>query len=144
MANPSMPGLVKVGLTGYDDIRDRVRTLSAATGIPTPFQCYFYLETEPGSGRSLESAVHKCLDALGFESAGKEFHAGDLESVYQLFRGIANCKDLKLVCCKIKVRGRELDEGADSMSCLTKSVLLGDSFVGTQFFNRGLPKGYIR
>lgn len=43
LTNEAMPGLVKIGLT-TDDIEERIASLSAATGVPLPFECYFAAE----------------------------------------------------------------------------------------------------
>jgi hypothetical protein len=40
LTNPFMPGLVKIGCT-TGPVEDRIKTLSAATGVPVAFQCHF-------------------------------------------------------------------------------------------------------
>lgn len=144
MVNDSMPGLVKIGMTEYGDIRVRVRALSQATGVPTPFQCCFYIETEPGTGRELEKAVHDCMDALGFINPGKEFYSATVDEVWELFKGIAGCKNLHLVECKIKEAGKELDEGLSPEHRLCRSFFFSGQFRGTQYLYSGMPKGYIK
>lgn len=40
LSNPSMPGLLKIGMTRFDPTR-RVQELSSATGVPTQFQLIY-------------------------------------------------------------------------------------------------------
>jgi hypothetical protein len=37
LSNPAMQGLLKIGVTSRD-VRERVTQLSAATGVPKPFE----------------------------------------------------------------------------------------------------------
>lgn len=37
LSNPSMPGIIKIGVT-QDSVENRCRTISKATGVPTPFE----------------------------------------------------------------------------------------------------------
>ncbi len=46
LVNEAMPGLVKVGMTTSDDVSLRVAQISAATGVPLPFECYFAAEVK--------------------------------------------------------------------------------------------------
>lgn len=43
LTNEAMPGIVKVGLT-TDSVETRIAQLSAASGVPLPFECYFAAE----------------------------------------------------------------------------------------------------
>lgn len=45
LTNPVMPGLVKVGCT-TGNVADRIRDLSAATGVPVAFQCHFAAQVD--------------------------------------------------------------------------------------------------
>jgi hypothetical protein len=56
LTNEAMPGLVKIGLT-TDDISTRVASLSSATGVPLPFECYFAAEV--GDSEKLEKILHQ-------------------------------------------------------------------------------------
>ena len=44
LSNPSMQGLLKIGITSRD-VRERVTQLSAATGVPKPFEIEYYCLT---------------------------------------------------------------------------------------------------
>lgn len=56
LTNEAMPGLVKIGITS-DDIANRVASLSAATGVPLQFECYFAAEVEDAA--RLEKILHQ-------------------------------------------------------------------------------------
>lgn len=48
LTNEAMPGLVKIGLT-TDSVESRITQLSASTGVPLPFECYFAAEVDDAS-----------------------------------------------------------------------------------------------
>ncbi|CAM4136905.1 GIY-YIG nuclease family protein [Roseateles saccharophilus] len=56
LTNEAMPGLVKIGRTS-DDVSTRVANLSAATGVPLPFECYFAAEVKDCA--KLEKVLHQ-------------------------------------------------------------------------------------
>jgi hypothetical protein len=66
--NESFPRLIKIGRTGVS-VESRVRSLSAATGVPTPFRAVFCLLVSDMIG--VEKMIHKELDA--YRLKGKEF-----------------------------------------------------------------------
>jgi hypothetical protein len=68
LTNPSMPGLVKIGITTRT-VDDRLSELNSATGVPDPFAVEAYFESS--NPLVEESAVHTRL-ALSRVS-GKEF-----------------------------------------------------------------------
>lgn len=53
-----MPGLVKIGMTTRKP-STRMRELSAATGVPTPFQLHHYVSTDDCA--AAEQTVHRLL-----------------------------------------------------------------------------------
>ena len=56
--NPSMPGLVKIGMTHHQPTA-RMLQLSNHTGVPTPFECAWFLpSTNPARD---EAKLHKIL-----------------------------------------------------------------------------------
>ncbi|HEY3489625.1 MAG TPA: GIY-YIG nuclease family protein [Candidatus Deferrimicrobiaceae bacterium] len=55
LTNEFMPGLVKIGRTG-DSVESRISTLSANSGVPAPFECYFAAEVN--NAADLESKLH--------------------------------------------------------------------------------------
>ena len=55
LSNPAMPGLVKIGMTEWEDYGDRLAELYA-TGVPYPFHCELaYLVDDP---RDVEGTLH--------------------------------------------------------------------------------------
>ena len=38
LTNPAMPGIVKIGMTDKNDVKERMRDLYT-TGVPLPFEC---------------------------------------------------------------------------------------------------------
>jgi len=56
LVNESMPDLVKIGLTN-DSVEARISQLSAHTGVPLPFECYFAAEVK--SAARTEKILHQ-------------------------------------------------------------------------------------
>lgn len=44
LTNEAMPGLVKIGFT--ESLEDRIKSLSAHSGVPLPFECYYAAEVD--------------------------------------------------------------------------------------------------
>ncbi len=55
LTNPSMPGLIKVGVTGQTDVESRMKQLYT-TGVPVPFECNYACKVK-NSGDA-EKALH--------------------------------------------------------------------------------------
>jgi hypothetical protein len=72
-----MPGLVKIGLT-TDSVESRLAQLSAATGVPLPFEVYFAAEVEDGT--RIEKTLHQ-LFAEHRVNPKREFFRLDPEKV---------------------------------------------------------------
>lgn len=58
LSNPSYPGLLKIGYT-RKEIGIRIKDLSKATGVPTPFKLEYIFRCT--GGLELESEIHKHL-----------------------------------------------------------------------------------
>lgn len=58
LSNPSYPGLLKIGYT-RKEIGIRIKNLSDATGVPTPFKLEYMFRCT--NGLELESEIHKHL-----------------------------------------------------------------------------------
>ena len=71
LSNPSMPGLVKIGKTNRDPT-DRVKELSSATGVPSPFLLVYF---QPMSDcDAAEKWAHTELERRGYRpNASREF-----------------------------------------------------------------------
>lgn len=75
LTNPSMEGLVKIGMTTRTP-EERCAELSQATSIPTPF-CVFWSHAVVGNVSLVESLVH---ESLAQARSGKEFFCIDPEA----------------------------------------------------------------
>lgn len=58
LTNPSYKGVIKIGMT-QKSVVERVRQLNSATGVPTPFVVYHFVESD--DCKKLEGDVHKML-----------------------------------------------------------------------------------
>ena len=56
LSNPAMPGIYKIGITGREELRQRLRELSASTAIPVPFECEYARRID--NYRQVEKALH--------------------------------------------------------------------------------------
>ena len=54
--NPAMPGLIKIGMTTRDDVKERLRELSSPTGVPMPFECPYAAVVR--NATEAEKAIH--------------------------------------------------------------------------------------
>ena len=77
LSNPAMPDLVKVGRT-TNDPRQRVANLSAATGVPLPFELELVIEVTDAT--VYESALHNLLEGSRVNPK-REFFAIDVEDL---------------------------------------------------------------
>lgn len=74
--NKSMPGLVKIGMTG-GDVHSRMRELSG-TGAPSPFECAYFCEVQ--NPAKVERQLHKAFSFCR-ESNNREFFRVDWRAV---------------------------------------------------------------
>jgi|WetSurMetagenome_2_1015567.scaffolds.fasta_scaffold13091_2 hypothetical protein len=68
LSNPAMPGLLKIGFTNRD-VKERVGELTAATGVPKPFEIEYYCLT--GDVEEIEGIVHRHFTSK--RVSGREF-----------------------------------------------------------------------
>jgi hypothetical protein len=68
LSNPQMQGLLKIGITNKD-VKERVKELSSATGVPQPFEIEYYCLTR--NLEEIEKEVHRRFSA--HRKKGKEF-----------------------------------------------------------------------
>lgn len=59
LTNPSMPGLVKIGMTQAENPEQRVTSLASATGVPTQFEPYGFVYALDSA--ACEASVHEAL-----------------------------------------------------------------------------------
>lgn len=81
LTNQCMPNLIKIGRT--NDLNQRVRELSRATGVPLPFEVHYACEVEDNC--KVEKALH---EAFGEERINpkKEFFTKNPERVKAVLR----------------------------------------------------------
>lgn len=77
LINESMPGLVKIGLT-TDSVESRITQLSAHSGVPLPFECYFAAEVKDCA--KLEKTLHQLFSEARVNPK-REFFKIDPEKV---------------------------------------------------------------
>jgi hypothetical protein len=80
--NESIPGLYKIGYTSKSPI-SRAEELSRATGVPTAFEVYFYIETK--NPAQMERLIHDRLSQYR-ENGSREFFALDDREIYAVFQ----------------------------------------------------------
>ena len=80
--NSAMPGLVKIGLT-KGDVRERMKELSADTGVPAPFKCAYFCKVQ--NPAAVEKQLHKEF-VFCRESGNREFFRIDWRAVKAALR----------------------------------------------------------
>jgi hypothetical protein len=68
LSNSAMPGLLKIGITNRD-VKERVGELSAASGVPKPFEIEYYCLTS--DMEEIEKQIHEHFSSV--RVSGKEF-----------------------------------------------------------------------
>ncbi len=82
LSNPTMPGLVKVGKTTRDP-SDRVKELSAATGVPTPFLLVYYQPVHDCD--NAEKWAHAELERRGYRpNSDREFFLAPVHEAVEI------------------------------------------------------------
>ena len=88
LSNPSMPGLLKIGMTRFDPSR-RVQELSSATGVPTPFQLVYYREFYDCVAAEIE--IHSILASKGLRyNDQREFFTIDTVEAINILLSLDN------------------------------------------------------
>jgi hypothetical protein len=90
LTNPSMPGLVKIGITTRS-VADRASELNAATGVPAKFNIEAYFESS--DPRLHESSVHRSLARVRIK--GKEFFRVGLADAINAVRKVTGTPPLE-------------------------------------------------
>ena len=72
MTNPSMPGLIKIGMSSQDPKMHRVKELSHSTGVPSAFVVEYQALVEDEG--LVENQLHKTYASQRLK--GKEFFRG--------------------------------------------------------------------
>lgn len=85
LSNPRMKGLLKIGISSRP-VSERMAELSAATGVPTPFQLEAYFVSDDPEGH--ERQIHMALAET--KGKGKEFFEVPLSRALRVIESI--CK----------------------------------------------------
>jgi len=85
LSNPSMPGLLKIGMTTRSVDR-RVREINAATGVPTPYRVEAVVEAL--NAAAVEAATHRMLSRYRVNDR-REFFRTDLNTALGAVRRAA-------------------------------------------------------
>lgn len=78
LSNPSMPGIVKIGKTNRNP-NLRLRELSSATGVPTPFKIEGVISTNKPD--QAEKMIHQILDGRRMNRRREFFHIPPKQAV---------------------------------------------------------------
>lgn len=112
LANPSMPGLVKVGRTNRKP-SERAQELSGSTGVPTPFLVVY--EVLVSDCNEAEKYIHTVLSNRGYRlSENREFFKAPIPEIINMFMSLP--EHLLLTPCNNS--GRASDENLGSQSNL--------------------------
>ena len=82
LTNPAMPGIVKIGMTDKNDVRDRMKDLYT-TGVPLHFECVIARQLEDVDAARVENALHRAFDPSRI-SPSREFFRIEPEQVEAL------------------------------------------------------------
>jgi len=82
LSNPSMPQCFKVGTT--KNLPKRIKDLSGATGVPTPFEVEFAIYVDGKFATPLEKHIHLILIKYRINKR-REFFAVDSHVIRNLF-----------------------------------------------------------
>ena len=83
LSNPSMPGLLKIGMTEHDAF-ERAKELSSATAVPEPYLVEAYITcSNPATN---EAAVHRSLSNI--RKPNREFFAVSLEDAVGVLEAV--------------------------------------------------------
>lgn len=84
LINQGMPGIVKIGMTGRDDVQQRMTELYS-TGVPFPFECVIARQIEDREAAKVERALHTAFDPYRVNSS-REFFKIDPEQAVVLLQ----------------------------------------------------------
>jgi len=85
LTNEHMPNLVKIGMSRRP-VEERVKELSANTGVPSPFEIQaYYPSTDP---EAHEASVHQRLEQ--FRVPAREFFKCDVRQALSVVRAVCN------------------------------------------------------
>lgn len=143
LVNPAMPGFVKVGRTGRDP-STRTSELSAATGVPTPFE--LVLDVFVSDCVEAERIVHEELTTRGYRVAGnREFFNAPLSEAAAWLMRMREIMPATPGASIPAATGKNLDGGEWDEACAAAAAICIQSGRGdTSLLQRRLHIGYGR
>jgi|GEM_PF-6437445 len=84
LSNEAMPGLIKIGITNRS-VKERVDELSAATGVPKPFDIEYYCLS--GDIEEIERRIHEHFASS--RVLGREFFSTTVERAIEVIDSLA-------------------------------------------------------
>lgn len=84
LTNPVMPGLVKIGCT-IGSVEDRIKEISAATGVPVAFHCHFAAEVDDMAAK--ERTLHQLFSDKRINPKREFFEIGPEKVVLAISMG---------------------------------------------------------
>lgn len=118
MDNPSMPGIVKIGMTRRTP-GVRLEELSSATGVPTPFRLCYYAKTKDCAWA--EERVHYLLRKKRV-NRNREFFKISPEDAFKVIKKVAS-SPVRKGSGALSARTRLIVSGAVFLSlCLVQAV----------------------
>lgn len=113
MANPAMPGIVKIGRTSRNPI-DRAHELYV-TGVPHPFSIEFVLYAE--NSMELEEVAHKRFRRQRVNSGREFFQVPTADVIEWLVNVTLGIHDLTCIYCEKELRQESVDYACNETGC---------------------------
>ncbi len=130
LTNPAMPGLVKVGRTTKEDVRERMKELYG-TSVPVQFECPYACRVDDPA--KVEKNIHLAFGAMRV-SASREFFRLDPENVI----AILTLLDAEDVTPDVE---KELEEGVTPAEKESANKLKRSRRPQMNFVEMGIPEG---
>lgn len=92
LTNPSMPGIVKIGMTRRSDMSERLNELYT-TGVPLPFTCEYACKVPQEKVLETEQALHAAFKPYRVNE-NREFFSITPEQVIPILKLLNNIQDI--------------------------------------------------
>lgn len=135
LINASMPGLVKVGRTVRHP-GERLRDLSSATGVPTPFELVY--DVLVPNAVEAESFLHEALTSRGYRlTENREFFRAPIREVVRLMINLREAMESD----GLVAPGRQPDVASDEDE---RDPLFGEAAVLCMSLNDGVDTAVLQ
>ena len=92
LTNEAMPGLVKIGMTRRNDIKERLNELYT-TGVPLPFSCAYACQVPQERVQQIETALHAAF-APQRVNVSREFFRISTDQVIPILKAFNDLQDV--------------------------------------------------